>query len=167
MSTDSRSALLDALAAELPADLVSLDPDDLAAYGRDWTRAYAAAPVAVARPRTTEDVARVMALCRRHGQAVVPSGGRTGLAGGAVAQRGELVLSLDRMAHIHPVDTVGRTVRVEAGAVTENVHAACAAHGLTCDLARWRPVERVPAPGPVPANLRVILTCAITSPIAM
>jgi FAD/FMN-containing dehydrogenase len=35
------------------------------------------------------------------------------------------------MAHIHPVDTVGRTVRVEAGAVTEKVHAACAARGLT------------------------------------
>ncbi len=131
MSTDSPTAILDALAAELPADLLTRDPDDLAVYGRDWTRAYAAAPIAVARPRTTEDVARVMTLCRRHGQPVVPSGGRTGLAGGAVAQRGELVLSLDRMAHIHPVDTVGRTVRVEAGAVTEKVHAACAAHGLT------------------------------------
>ncbi|HTE52699.1 MAG TPA: FAD-binding oxidoreductase [Kofleriaceae bacterium] len=130
MSTDSRSDLLAAIAGELPADLLTREPDQLAIYGRDWTRAYTPAPLAVARPRTTAEVARVIALCRRHGQAVVPSGGRTGLAGGAVAQSGELVLSLDRMSHIGPIDTVGRTVRVEAGAVTERVHGECAAHGL-------------------------------------
>jgi FAD/FMN-containing dehydrogenase len=130
MSTDSRSSVLRDIAAEFPPDLLTRDPDDLAVYGRDWTRAYSPAPLAVARPRSTEEVARLVALCRRHGQAIVPSGGRTGLAGGAVAQRGELVLSLDRMSRIHPIDLVGRTVRVEAGAVTEKVHAECAAAGL-------------------------------------
>jgi FAD/FMN-containing dehydrogenase len=131
MSIDSRSPLLQDIAAEFPADFTTVDPDDLAVYGRDWTRAYTPAPLAVARPRSTEEVSRLVALCRRHQQPIVPSGGRTGLAGGAVAQRGELVLSLDRMARIHPIDEVGRTVRVEAGAVTERVHAECAAHGLT------------------------------------
>ncbi len=131
MSTDSRSELLRAIAELFPADFLSTEPDVLAVYGRDWTRAYSPAPVAVARPRTTDEVARLVALCGRHGQAIVPSGGRTGLAGGAVAQRGEMVLSLDRMSLIHPIDLVGRTVRVEAGAVTERVHAECAAHGLS------------------------------------
>jgi FAD/FMN-containing dehydrogenase len=130
MSTDSRSALLRDIAADFPADLLSREPDDLAVYGRDWTRAYSPAPLAVARPRSTAEVARLVALCRRHGQAIVPSGGRTGLAGGAVAQRGELVLSLDRMSRIDAVDPVSRTVRVDAGAVTERVHTECAAHGL-------------------------------------
>jgi FAD/FMN-containing dehydrogenase len=130
MSIDSGSPFLLDIAAQFPDDLVTRDPDDLAVYGRDWTRAYSAAPLAVARPRSTEEVARVVALCRRHRQPIVPSGGRTGLAGGAVAQRGELVLSLDRMTRIYPVDVVGRTVRVEAGAVTQRVHAECAAHGL-------------------------------------
>jgi FAD/FMN-containing dehydrogenase len=130
MSTDSHSVLFDAIAAGFPADLLSRDPDDLAVYGRDWTRAYSPAPIAVARPRSTDEVARLVALCRQHRQPIVPSGGRTGLAGGAVAQRGELVLSLDRMTRIHSIDEIGRTVRVEAGAVTERVHAECAAHGL-------------------------------------
>jgi FAD/FMN-containing dehydrogenase len=48
-----------------------------------------------------------------------------------VATHGELVLSLARMSHIGEVDTVGMTVRVQAGAVTEAVHRAAEAHGLT------------------------------------
>jgi FAD/FMN-containing dehydrogenase len=85
----------------------------------------------VARPRTTDEVARLLALCDRHQQPVVPSGGRTGLAGGAVAARGELVLSLERMRRIYPVDELGATVRVQAGAVTQAVHEHAARAGLT------------------------------------
>jgi len=61
----------------------------------------------------------------------VPSGGRTGLAGGAMACNGELVVSLTRMRAIRAVDAVGATVRVQAGAITQAVHEHCAEHGLT------------------------------------
>lgn len=120
-------ALLDAL----PGDLLSSDPSDLAEYGKDWTKVYAPAPSAIAFPRTTEDVARIVRLCNQHDVAIVPSGGRTGLAGGAVAKNGELVLSLTKMRRMDPVDTLGGTVRVQAGAITEAVHQHCATHGLT------------------------------------
>lgn len=62
---------------------------------------------------------------------MVPSGGRTGLAGGAVASNGEIVVSLARMNRMDEVDTLSQTVRVQAGAVTEAVHQHCEAHGLT------------------------------------
>jgi FAD/FMN-containing dehydrogenase len=110
---------------------VTTDESDLAAYGRDWTRAYSPSPLAVVRPRSTDEVTRVVELCRAHKQPMVPSGGRTGLAGGAVAARGELVVSLERMNRIDPIDVTGLTLRVDAGAVTETVHEHCAAHGLT------------------------------------
>src|SRR6202044_3740570 len=58
-------------------------------------------------------------------------GGRTGLAAGAVAAKGEIVVSLSRMRAMEPVDVVGGTVRVQAGAVTQAVHEHCEAHGLT------------------------------------
>ncbi len=70
-------------------------------------------------------------ICRAHKQPMVPSGGRTGLAGGAVAMHRELVVSLERMNRIDPVDVTGSTLRVDAGAVTEQVHQHCAVHGLT------------------------------------
>ncbi len=120
-----------ALSASFPADFLTTDPGDLSTYGRDWTRDIAPAPSAVALPRTTAEVSRLLRLCSVHGVPVVPSGGRTGLAGGAVAAHGELVLSLSRMRRMDPVDVLGATVRVQAGAVTEAVHQHAAEHGLT------------------------------------
>jgi len=122
---------LAAVARELPPELLSLDESDRAEYGRDWTRVVAPDAAAVAFPRSTDEVSRLMALCQAHRVSVVPSGGRTGLAGGAIAAHGELVLSLSRMRRMDPIDTLGSTVRVQAGAVTEAVHQHAATEGLT------------------------------------
>ncbi len=119
------------IASELPPDFLSVEPSDLAEYGRDWTKVVAPAPSAIAFPRSTEEVSRLLRICNEGRVSVVPSGGRTGLAGGAVAANGEIVLSLARMRRMDPVDTLGGTVRVQAGAVTEAVHQHCAPHGLT------------------------------------
>jgi FAD/FMN-containing dehydrogenase len=110
---------------------LSTDPEDLATYGRDWTKVYEPAPCAIVFPKSTAEVSAILAACTAHGVPVVPSGGRTGLAAGAVAKDGELVLSLERMAKIGEVDPIAMTVRVQAGAVTEAVHLAAAEHGLT------------------------------------
>jgi FAD/FMN-containing dehydrogenase len=123
-------AFLDALARDFPSDFGSQTPADLATYGRDWTKVYAPAPSLLVRPRSTEEVSRFLKLATAHGIAVVPSGGRTGLAGGAVARNGEVVLSLERMRTIGAVDPVALTVHVQAGAITEAVHQACTAHEL-------------------------------------
>jgi len=119
------------LAREFDADFVTTDEGDLQAMGRDWTRVFTPAPSLIALPRTTAEVSRFLALASAHHIAVVPSGGRTGLAGGAVASRGEAVLSLSRMRRMDPVDDLGATVRVQAGAVTEAVHQHVEPHGLT------------------------------------
>ena len=124
-------ALFEQIRRELGADVLTRDPAELVEYGKDWTKVYAPAPSAVALPRTTSEVSRLLALCSARRVAVVPSGGRTGLAGGAVAARGELVLSLSRMRRMDAIDLAGSTLRVQAGAVTEAVHQHCAPHGLT------------------------------------
>ncbi len=126
-STDSLSSELERLFPQI----VTRDATELAEYGRDFTRVHAPKPSALALPRTTEEVAAILAFCNDRGLPVVPSGGRTGLAGGAVAAKGELVLSLSRMRRMDPVDTLGATVRVQAGAVTQAVHEHCEPHGLT------------------------------------
>jgi FAD/FMN-containing dehydrogenase len=115
----------------LGPNAVSVDPGDLQAYGKDWTKAHEPAPLAICFPSSTEEVSRLLGLCFQEGIAVVPSGGRTGLAGGAVAAKGEVVLSLERMRKMGSVDPLALTVQVEAGAVTEAVHEHCKPHGLT------------------------------------
>jgi FAD/FMN-containing dehydrogenase len=124
-------AFLADVAHSFPTDFLSTDPGDLATFGRDWTKVFDPKPSAVALPRSTEEVSRLLALCSTHRVAVVPSGGRTGLAAGAVAARGELVVSLARMRRMDPVDVLGASVRVDAGVVTEEVHKHAAEQGFT------------------------------------
>ncbi len=125
--TALRTALLDALGSE---HLVT-EGSDLAYYGTDRCQGdWAIAPAMVALPRTVDQVQAVVRACAAHGAAIVPSGGRTGLAGAASATGGEVVLSLARMSKILEVDPAARTLRCEAGATVEAVHQAAAAKGL-------------------------------------
>lgn len=125
------SEFVRSLAQAVGADVVTTDEAEVIEHGRDWTRVFEPKPLALARPKTVAQVSEILRRCNDANVPVVPSGGRTGLAGGAVAAKGELVLSLSRMNAIGPVDLLGRTVRVEAGAVTQVVHEHCQASGLT------------------------------------
>lgn len=116
---------------EFPLDFLTRDEDQRRVFGKDWTKVFQPDPSAVVFPRTTDEVSRFLRLCSKFNIAVVPSGGRTGLSGGAVASQGEIALSLSRMNRLGAVDLLSQTLRVQAGAVTEAVHHHCAAHGLT------------------------------------
>lgn len=120
-----------AIEAALPAEAFVTDASEKSDYARDWTRIYEPSPGIVVRPSSTQEVSRALRLASEYGVKVVPSGGRTGLAGGAMAAQGELVLSLDRIRHLHPVDRTARTVVVGAGAVTASVHDHTRPYGLT------------------------------------
>ena len=120
-----------ALREAAPQMAISDDADDRATYGRDYTRVHEPNASLVVFPTTTAEVSHTLRLANEHGVAIVPSGGRTGLAGGALATKGEVVLSFDRMRRMDPVDVLGGTVRVQAGAVTQAVHEHCAHAGLT------------------------------------
>lgn len=107
-----------------------VDQDSLIQYGKDWTRFATPAPCAVALPESIEEVQQIIMLAREHGVAIVPSGGRTGLSGGAVAANGELVVAMDRMNKIDAVNTVDRSIRCQAGAITERIQQHAEAVGL-------------------------------------
>ncbi len=124
------NTIVERLLSKLPKDAVLTSPDDCAPYGTDWTNTPGK-PRLVVLPRTTEEVAFILKTCHELKVPVVPSGGRTGLAGGAVAHRNELVLSLGRLRRMDPVDIATRKVRVQAGAVTQSVHEHCQSVGLT------------------------------------
>jgi FAD/FMN-containing dehydrogenase len=126
-----RRAFVESLRAALGDGVIVTDPGELAEYGRDWTKVHEVRALALARPRTVAEVQQIVRRANDAGVGIVPSGGRTGLAGGAVAANGELVVSLGRMNAMGPIDVLGRTVRVEAGAVTQAVHEHTAPHGLT------------------------------------
>lgn len=121
---------LNELAAIVGANYVKTEAGDLETYGRDWTRLYAPKPSAIVFPASTVEVSQVVKLCNRHGIAMVPSGGRTGLAAGAVATQGEVVISLNRMRNIDKLDPVGLSAVVEAGVTTQELQDAAREIGL-------------------------------------
>ncbi|WP_186425353.1 FAD-binding oxidoreductase [Cupriavidus metallidurans] len=129
-------ALLSELAAILdPAGLQTGDAID-ARFRKDWYAPLGNPPLAVVRPRTTADVAAILAACHRHGQPVVPQGGLTGLASAATPGQGEVVLSLERMRGVEEIDEQAGTMTVWAGTTLQAAQEAARTAGwlLAVDL---------------------------------
>ena len=118
------------LIAELPDGMVVTDPDIVASYRQDRAAdPSAGTPMAVVRPRRTEEVQTVMRWATAHRIAVVPRGAGTGLSGGATALDGGIVLSTEKMRDIS-VDPVTRTAVAQPGLFNAEVKKAVAAYGL-------------------------------------
>ncbi len=90
---------------------------------------YQIEPLAVAFPKTTEDVAALVAEARQLQLPVLPRGSGTSLAGQAVGQAVVLDLS-SHMGGILSVDPEARTVRVQPGIVVDRLNRALASQGL-------------------------------------
>jgi FAD/FMN-containing dehydrogenase len=105
------------------------DPELKASYERDYTGRYEGRARLVVRPGDTREVAEVMAACARHGAAVVPQGGNTGLVGASVPRSGEVVISLQRLDEVGDVDTAVGQVTVGAGVTLAALQQAVRAAG--------------------------------------
>lgn len=121
---------LASLARQLPGLRLLTGAGDLEFYGRDWTRRWAPAPLAVALPASVAEVQAIVRWANAEKVAIVPSGGRTGLSGGAVAAHGELVLSLERMQRVLDFDPIDRSLHVQAGCTLQAVQEAAVERGL-------------------------------------
>ncbi len=115
----------------LAPDQILEDEADLTAYGKDTAKDFEGKAAIVLLPKSTEEVQQIVAICRREKFSLVPSGGRTGLCGGAVAANGEVVLSLQKMNKIGEILVDDRMVTCQAGVVTQNLKDALAPYGLT------------------------------------
>jgi FAD/FMN-containing dehydrogenase len=109
---------------------VSDESVDLIAYGLDWTRFFEPDPIAIVFVRTTQQVMKIVQLAREKGLGLVPSGGRTGLSGGACATNGEVVVSFERMNQILDFSSADASVTVQPGVITANLQAFAKEKGL-------------------------------------
>jgi FAD/FMN-containing dehydrogenase len=130
---DSQSDFLRRLAERLGPQGLITDPDDMAPYLAEERGAYRGQAIAVARPRTADEAAFLVAEAARASVPIVPQGGNTGLVGGAVAAGG-LVLSLARLDRIRGVDPFDRALTAEAGVTLKAVQDAALAAGCLFPL---------------------------------
>ena len=124
------SPLIDALIAVLGPDAVRCGDAIEARHQADWSGVAPVLPLALLRPTSTEQVAAALRICHAYRVPVVPQGGMTGLAGGAVPWPEAVALSLERMSTIEPVDTAAATITVQAGATLQAVQEAALAQGM-------------------------------------
>lgn len=118
------------LSAIFDSSRILTDSASLTQYGRDWTKYLQPKPSAIVFPKSAEEVAGLVKWARKNKMALVPSGGRTGLSGGAVALNGEVVVSFEKMNRILDFNPYDQTVTVEAGVVTETLQKFAEEKGL-------------------------------------
>jgi glycolate oxidase subunit GlcD len=85
---------------------------------------------AIVLPQTAAEVARVAAWCYDHDVAIVPRGGGTGFAGGAVPIAGGVVVALERLARVRSFDPLFWRINVEAGVRTGELRRIARESGL-------------------------------------
>ncbi|KYG68097.1 FAD-linked oxidase [Bdellovibrio bacteriovorus] len=113
------STALIELESFLQKDQIKTDEESLKYWGKDWTTYFDIKATAIVFPRSTDDVVAIVKWARKNKVALVPSGGRTGLSGSAVASQGEVVVSFDQMNKIKEFSSVDQSVVIEPGVVTE------------------------------------------------
>ena len=109
---------------------VKTDQADLIHWGTDWTRSFEVAPQAVVFPERIDELVALVKLAREYSLKLVPSGGRTGLSGGAVASNDEVIVSFDRMNQIQAFNPTDRIVGCQAGVITQRLQEYAIERGL-------------------------------------
>lgn len=120
-----------ALSERLGGSRLVTDIDVMEAYRRDEAHLVEPGrPRAVLLAQSVEDVSIAMRWASEHDVPVVPRGAGTGLAGGASAIDGCLVLSLAKMTSIRQISAEDQIAIVEAGVITADVDRAAAEFAL-------------------------------------
>jgi hypothetical protein len=90
---------------------VSIPSSEIDQYNTDWMGKYRGKSTTVLRPQTTEQVSKIMRRCHERRIGVVPQGGNTGLVGGSVPLKDELILNLSNMSKVRSFDPVSGASR--------------------------------------------------------
>src|SRR5579863_6869828 len=125
-----RGEIVAGLAALVPFECLITTMDERRAFETDGLTAYRRMPLAVVLPRSTEEVAAVMAYLHREGVKVVARGAGTSLSGGAIPLEDSVVVGVAKMRKILDIDYPNRAIRVETGCTNLSITDAVSADGF-------------------------------------
>ncbi len=113
------SEIIELLSGIVGASYVLVDADTLERFSHDETENLRFFPEVVVRPRTVDEISQILKLCNERLIPVTPRGAGTGLSGGALACKGGVLLSTERMNSILSIDERNLQVTTEPGVITE------------------------------------------------
>jgi alkyldihydroxyacetonephosphate synthase len=130
------------LEAIVGAGGVSTDPTDQLAYSRDlwpkallWLRAgrhTVHPPQAIVWPSSIDEVREVVRCLASRRIPLVPFGAGSGVCGGTLPLRGDVVVDLKKLSRVRALDAERRLVDVEAGMIGEDFEQQLLRRGFTC-----------------------------------
>jgi len=107
---------LGSLGRVLQARQIITQPDELLTYEMDASLEHGS-PDAVILPLTSEDVVEIVKWAGERGIPLVARGAGTGISGGAVAERGGMVIEFSRMDRVLELDETERRAVVQPGVI--------------------------------------------------
>jgi FAD/FMN-containing dehydrogenase len=126
----SQQKFLEDLQQMLGAEAVQCGDAIEVRFHTDWSGTPPVVPLALVRPRSTQDVSATLRLCHAHRIPVVPQGGLTGLAGGAVPVQGCVAISMERMNAMEDLNAQSALMTVQAGVTLQQVQEVALEAGL-------------------------------------
>ncbi|KAN0061071.1 D-lactate ferricytochrome c oxidoreductase [Thecaphora frezii] len=119
-----------------PAAYQTVDASELDLYNNDWMNKYHGKSQLVLKPKTTDEVSKIMKYCYEKNLAVVPQGGNTGLVGGGVPVFDEVVVNLGGLNKIRSFDDISGTLVCDGGCILEALdnHVAEKGYMMPLDL---------------------------------
>lgn len=103
-------------------------------YNIDFIKTSRGSSTCVLKPKSSEEVSKILEYCNEHNIAVCPQGGNTGLVGGSVPVFDEVVISTSLMNKVISLDKTAGVLTCEAGCVLENLENYLAEHNLIMPL---------------------------------
>jgi glycolate oxidase len=128
--TKITSEILSQLTPIVGADNILTDHAAIENYSHDETEDLVYYPEVVVKPQTVEQVSALMKFCNEHLIPVTPRGAGTGLAGGALAVNGGVMISMELFNKILDIDEQNLQATVEPGVITEIFMNVVAEKGL-------------------------------------
>ncbi|XP_030747862.1 D-2-hydroxyglutarate dehydrogenase, mitochondrial-like isoform X2 [Sitophilus oryzae] len=113
---------------------VVTDLIDLEKHNVDWYLQFRGSSDVVLKPKTTEEVSKILEFCNGNKLAVCPQGGNTGASGGSVPVFDEIIISMEMMNEIINIDEDSGTVTCQSGVILESLDKAVAEKGFVVPL---------------------------------
>ena len=111
-------------------DFVFSDEDKLLEYSSDETEDLSYPPEVVLKPKTTEEISKIITYCNDKLISITPCGARTGLSGGSLPIKGGIALSTERLNSIIEIDDRNLQAKVEPGVINQVFRDAVEEKGL-------------------------------------
>ncbi|MEO9004074.1 MAG: FAD-linked oxidase C-terminal domain-containing protein [Ginsengibacter sp.] len=109
---------------------VATDRLELSKYSHDETEHLRFLPEVVLKVRSAKEISEILKICNKYRIPVTPRGAGTGLSGGALPDRGGVLISTERMNSILEIDEKNLQVTTEPGVITEVLQNAVKEKGL-------------------------------------